>query len=319
MGDRDGYDRDDYRREKYDRKRDRDWRRDHRPGHSLWSALMLVCVGCVLVAIGLSFGGTWRGFPWWPFDDEANAWMSDGDSSTIRPVEALSGSIPSSVKRIEVELKAASFVIKTGPSASYSATELKKDSVRIETDGDTFRVIERDWSNVFEIGPGFGQQRVEITLPEGMKFDECRLNLGAGRLIIEQLDTDRFYMESGAGSIDATRVTARNAKLETGAGSIKFSDCSFVDADFETGAGRIEFSGDLTGKSRISTGAGSVELRLSGSADDYRVEYDRGLGSLRIGDETYSGSGNGVVGNRDADRELKLETGVGSVQVRFEK
>jgi hypothetical protein len=47
------------------------------------------------------------------------------------------------------------------------------------------------------------------------------------------------------------------------------------------------------------------------------VDFNRGIGSVRIGDETFNGVGNGSAGNRDAKREIDLSTGVGAARVDF--
>jgi len=295
--------------------------RGRHSGHSLWNALMLICVGCVLIAIGLSFGGHWaaaRYLPWdWDRSGRDGAWK-DGKDETIRPVEETSGTIPAGLRRLDIELKAASLVIKTGDTLSYRAIGMDGRALEVSGSGESFRLTEQGWRHVFDFREGFAQRTVEITIPAETRLESCRIEVGAGKVTITGLSVERFRIESGAGVIDATGIVAGDALVKTGAGSIKFGDCSFTDANFETGAGRIEYRGNLIGRSRVSTGAGSVELELEGSEDDYRIEYARGIGSVKIDGEDYSGVGDGRAGNRDADRELRIETGVGSVQIRFD-
>ena len=295
--------------------------RGRHPGHSLWNALMLICVGCVLIAIGLSFGGHWaaaRYLPWeWDRVGHGRSW-DGGKDETITPVEETSGTIPSGVKRLEMELKAASLVIKSGESFSYRTIGMDGRTFEVTGSGDSFRLEEQGWRHFFSLGEDFTQRTVEITIPAGMRLEGCNIQVGAGKVTIDGLDVDRFRLESGAGVIDATGVNASDALVMTGAGSIRFKDCSFTDANFETGAGRIEYHGRLLGRSRVSTGAGSVELALEGSEEDYRIDYTRGIGSVKIDGEDFNGVGDGRAGNRDSDRELRIETGVGSVQIRFD-
>lgn len=295
--------------------------RGRHPGHSLWNALMLICVGCVLIAIGLSFGGHWaaaRYLPWeWDRVGHGRGW-DDGKDETITPVEETSGTIPSGVKRLDIELKAASLVIKTGDSFSYRTIGMDSRTFEVSGSGDSFSLEEQGWRHVFSLGDGFARRTVEITIPAGTRLESCRIEVGAGKVTIDGLGVDRFRIESGAGVIDAIGINADDALVKTGAGSIIFKDCSFTDANFETGAGRIEYRGRLLGRSRVSTGAGSVELALDGSEDDYRIDYARGIGSVKVNGSEFNGVGDGQAGNRDADRELRIETGVGSVQIRFD-
>ncbi len=286
--------------------------RGRHPGHSLWNALLLICVGCVLIAIGLSFGGHWAAARYLPWD------WDGGRGETIRPVEETSGTIPSGVRRLDIELTAASLIIKSGDSLSYRAIGMDGRAFKASSSGDSFSIEERGWRHVFSLDEGFVQRTVEITIPSDIRLEGCRIEVGAGKVTIDGLSVDRFRVESGAGVIDATGITAGDALVKTGAGSIRFKDCSFTDANFETGAGRIEYRGRLLGRSRVATGAGSVELALDGSEDDYRIDYARGIGSVRIDGQEFNGVGDGRAGNRDADRELRIETGVGAVQIRFD-
>jgi hypothetical protein len=291
------------------------------PGGSLWRSLMLLCIGCVLIAIGLSLGGSLSGVQsWvWPWhgDSRNDGWGNSGGNQSIQPVDVKDGTIPANVKRLDIYLKAASLVIKQGSSAGYHASDFGKDSLRIEVSGDTLRVEERDWQHVVNLGPGFARQVVEITLPETMKLDEVKFTIDAGAVTIERLNADRCSVRGGAGAIKIRNTIARDARFQSGAGAMSFEDCNFVDAVIEAGAGRIEFKGDLTGRSKISAGAGSIEMRLAGAESEYRVDFNRGIGSVRIGDETFNGVGNGSSGNRDAKREIDLSTGVGAARVDF--
>lgn len=295
--------------------------RGRHPGHSLWNALMLICVGCVLIAIGLSFGGHWaaaRYLPWdWDRIGRDRPW-DGGRDETIRPVEETSGSIPAGVRRLDIDLTAASLIIKAGDSLSYRTIGMDGRTFKVTSSGDSFGLEEQGWRHVFTLNDGFAQRTVEITIPSSIRLENCRIEVGAGKVTIDGLSVDRFRIESGAGVIDATEISADDALVKTGAGSIKFRDCSFTDANFETGAGRIEYRGKLLGRSRVATGAGSVELSLEGTEDDYRIDYARGIGSVKIDGVDFNGVGDGRAGNRDAARELMIETGVGAVQIRFE-
>lgn len=282
---------------------------------------MLLCIGCVLIAIGLSLGGSLSGVQSWAWPWHANSrndvWDGSGGNRSIRPVEVKDGTIPASVKRLDIDLKAASLVIKKGASAGYHASDFGKESLRVEISGETLRVEERDWDHVMRFGPDFARQVVEITLPETMKLDMTDITVDAGSVTVESLSSDRCSVRGGAGAIKVRNIVSRDVRFQSGAGAMSFDDCEFVDADIEAGAGRIEFRGDLTGRSKISAGAGSIEMRLAGAESEYRVDFNRGIGSVRIGDETFNGVGNGSAGNRDAKREIVLSTGVGSARVDF--
>lgn len=300
-------------------------------GSGLGKGFFLLCIGCVLIAIGLSFGGRFTGFPMgrW-FGNPPWTWNNDGfsfrwndrgvnDDFAIRGVEILEASFPKPITRFDVRLRAASLVIKTGSVPGYRATDFEKDSLSVSIDNDRFTIEETDWQHSVNFGNDRLRPVLEITLNEDTILEDAKVSVGAGSVKIEGINTDRFGIESGAGSIKGTNIVAKKATLKTGAGSLEFDDCQFYDTEVDTGAGRVVFSGEMTNRAKVSTGAGSVDLRLKGSEDLYRVEYSRGIGSVRIGSSSYNGIGNGVAGNSKADRIIKISTGIGSVNISFDE
>lgn len=253
----------------------------------------LLVIGCVLIAVGLSLGGHMINTDKW-------SWNNSGGEDAIRGVVVLEETFSSPIKKLDINLKAAQLVIQTGSVAGYRATDFEKDALSITIEGDKLTVSEADWQHGINFGKNSFRPLLEITLPENVMLDECRISIGAG-------------------TINGSGIAAQKAVLKTGAGSLEFTSCKFQDTDIETGAGRFTFEGDLTSRTNIATGAGAVELSLAGKEDDYRIDFTRGLGSVKIGSNTYDGIGNGNAGNRSADRSIKLSTGLGSVDIQFEE
>lgn len=292
------------------------------PGRGFLKGLWLLCIGCILIAVGLSLGGRWTTPAWWPWHsgDLRFEWGADSDTAGKNEIHDIAEDedvLPATVSSIEVELKAAGLAINTGPVASYRITGFDGDRLAISVDGTRVRFEEKHWPRSIDFDGDFPKQLVEITIPEGVALDDCRISVGAGAVSITGLTAKSLSIESGAGSITARDLNAERVRLETGAGSLDLAGCRFDDTRIETGAGRIAFKGSLGTHTEISTGAGAVSLLLTGSAKDYRFDFTRGVGSVRIGDETHSGIGEGGAGNRDAKRVIKLLSGVGSISVDF--
>jgi len=320
-------DRDRYREERryYRRKYRNEYRYNNR-GRGLWSGFSLLCIGCVLIAVGLSFGGHWTNFQWWPwqngtsdFNWNFNSTGHSGDTNTIQAIVELNDAIPANVDKLDIKLKAASLVIKNGTDGSYRATDFGKGAITVRLDGNTLVVDETDWRHDINFGNNFPKPTLEIVLPEGINLGSCDISVGAGSVNIDTVKMDEFKLESGAGSFKGNGLTAKKAEIQTGAGSIEMNDCAFGETRIKTGAGRVVYTGALGDRTEISTGAGAVEMKVVGREDDYRVEYSRGLGSVRIDGESFNGVGDGAAGNRKADKIIKLSSGIGSVVLDFGK
>jgi len=292
-------------------------------GNGVFKGFVLLCIGCVLIAVGLSFGGRFTGVNWWPWHGNGNGFRfewnnnDNGDRNLIRDIEILEGVLPAGLDTVDIRLKAASLVIRSGSSTGYRATDFAKDAVRIRTDGTRFSVEESDWQNSLPFGKNHVRPVLELTLPEGLELADCRISVGAGSVKLSGISADALRIDSGAGSIKGDGLTARKTVLKTGAGSLEFTGCIFDDTGIETGAGRVVFEGESGSRMEVSTGAGSVELAVEGAENDYRIDFNRGIGSVRIGSASYNGVGNGTAGNPSADKRIKLSTGVGSVRITF--
>jgi len=320
---------------------------NNHPGSSLWKALMLLCFGFVLIAIGFTMGGQlvrgwawpWNGGHWgWESHDDSRSsgdWgddrIEDLDDDSLSPsgtgssssrsgdYERLSGSIPATVRTVDIHLKAAALTIRTGTEFSYSTGDFERGDLRVSSDDARFSLEERDWSHFMSLGPSWPKREVTLTIPADMPFADFSVMVGAGSVRVDALTAKRLSVETGAGQVRARNLRSEDARLQAGAGSLDLVDCAFVDSRFEAGAGSIRFSGELTGDARVETGAGSVNFTVVGSEDDYRIRYERGLGTVRIGGSSFTGVGDGEAGSRDATRTLKLSAGIGSVVVDFKK
>ncbi len=284
-------------------------------GRGLVRGFFLICMGIVLVAIGLSLGGK-LDLGGWPFG--ARGSIEWGDKDEIEDVTEIERGVSSETEELVVELKAASLSVRTGPEPGVRATDVSASTLKMEQDGGTFRVRENEWRNTIRFGKNAIRPRIEITIPEGTSLRRVKISMGAGTLELAGIDAERLDIETGAGSVKGSLVSAREAEIETGAGSIEFSDARLHNARIRTGAGKCVLSGTLTGHSSIDTGAGKVDLALRAKKDDYRIEYARGIGSVRIGSEEFAGVGNGSVGAADAPNRLDIQTGVGAVIIAFQ-
>lgn len=303
-------------------RRDYRWeRRDYRRGKSLAGGFWLLVVGCVLIALGLSFGGQWLSGRWWPGHGGSFSFnFGDHDGGQqMRPVVTVDGRVDAGVRNVDIDLKGAALVIRRGANPGWRAVDFEEGSVEVTERGDSLIVRVPRWRDSFPFGNMEKGPEFTLILPEGVLLDDCIVKIGAGAVTLEDIEAGDFRLEGGAGSFKAEGFTARRATVKTGAGLVELDNASVGTLRVDTGAGRIVLRGDITEGADVSTGTGSVEFSLAGSEEDYRFDFARGLGSVRIGSGTWDGMGDGVAGNADAERRIKLSTGIGSVRIDFER
>lgn len=216
-------------------------------------------------------------------------------------------SISSNVENLDMEIGAASMKIVTGDRFQVESNhkyltvaekngilKISEEKVAINTSGDSVTVV--------------------LTIPEGFVFDSASITTGAGKLEMDALTADNLSMELGAGKTDIGFLKAqKRSSISTGAGKLTIRDCELNNLDMELGVGKQELTGRLTGKCDIEFGIGNADLTLLGSAEDYRIRLEKGLGNATLDgcameNDCIYGSG---------ENRIEIEGGIGSIDIRF--
>lgn len=139
-----------------------------------------------------------------------------------------------------------------------------------------------------------------VQIPEGMRFDEAALKIGAGILRADDIQASELDVEVGAGEVSLESFAAE-------------------EFDLECGAGEAYVSGDASKEAKIECGVGSVTYTALGNQQDYNYELSCGIGELNVGDQSFSGLGSEHKINNNGSRSMEIECGIGSVTVVFEE
>ncbi|MGM9567517.1 MAG: DUF4097 family beta strand repeat-containing protein [Clostridia bacterium] len=217
--------------------------------------------------------------------------------------------ISEDVRDLEIDLGGAELEIRTGDELA-----VKSNHKYLETENQNGLLRITESRSVF--GLDADGVRVILTVPKNFTFERVRISAGAGVMNIDTLLGENVTMELGAGEVSVGCLVASDrAKIDGGAGELTILGGSINDLDMDLGIGEVILKSRLTGNSCIDCGAGELELTLSGSAEDYRITPDKGVGEAlldgkkMLDGETY-GSGENCV---------ELNGGVGSMLVRFDE
>lgn len=151
-----------------------------------------------------------------------------------------------------------------------------------------------------------------------------------------ELDGDELSIDCGGpllGFIRAGKNTAKlklyvprnqvleKADLEAGVGTVTMDgDGAFLSCDqldLECGVGKISLCADIREEARIEGGVGEICVTLAGKEEDFNYKAQYGVGSVTIDGEKHSGLGGDYKADNSAEKDLKIECGVGSVELRF--
>jgi len=152
----------------------------------------------------------------------------------------------------------------------------------------------RNWVNIGNVN----NDVLLIYLPEDLELRSASLSVGAGELVVEDIDADHLIIEIGAGSGWVGEFSSYNVEVNVGLGS-------------------LTMSGEVETRIEISCGMGDVTLNLEGEESDFGYEVNVGMGSARIGNFSLSGMGRSAQNSVHREPFILIDVGMGSVDVNF--
>ena len=216
--------------------------------------------------------------------------------------------ITSDIHALDIQINAADFKIEHGEKFSVESN-LKYLSVS-EKDG-VLTIIDEAKSS-----SNYSNAVLTLYVPNGIVFDDVDITTGAAKLTAAALSTSSLELTLGAGDVrfESLRVSSA-AEIKGGAGQITIVNGTLNDLSLEMGMGELNLTAAVLGDSNLKFGVGESNLTLIGSKDDYKVDVEKGLGSISVDGKNVSdfgSSGNG-------QRHIHIEGGVGAVHIVFQE
>ncbi len=221
--------------------------------------------------------------------------------------EAKTYEINSEIHSLDICVNAADFKIENGEELSVESN-LKYLSVS-EKDGVLTIVDEAKYNS------NYSNPMLTICIPDGMAFEEVKMETGAAKLTVNTLFTNSLKLKLGAGDVKFESLNASSdADVKGGAGRITIVSGTINNLTLEMGAGELNLTAALLGTSNLKFGVGESNVTLLGGKDDYKVDIEKGLGNITVDGRTvvdFSGIGNG-------QNHLEIKGGIGAINVRFQ-
>ncbi len=223
--------------------------------------------------------------------------------------ELTSYSVDGTVEELIIDISAAELSIQTGDKlridSNHKYLEVKESS------GKLIVSEEQKWFASHPEGI-----RVEIYIPEGVHFENADMQTGAGSVKIDALSADVLELQLGAGEVQIEKLTAtKKTKIEGGAGELTIREGMLQNLDLDMGVGELNLTGKILGKSHLAYGIGEANVTLLGTADDYRIELDKGIMSAKLEGESIHGDS--VYGS--GNNQIEIDGGIGELSITFQE
>ena len=217
-------------------------------------------------------------------------------------------SVSSEIQSLEVKINAADFTIKQGESFSVESN-LKHLTVEDKNGVLTIKETKK-------FGSTYTGAVLTLYVPVDTVFEKADITTGAGRFTVDSLSAATIGFELGAGDVTISKLIAeKSADIQGGAGRITISDGAIKNLDFEMGMGQMNLTAALTGDCSLDSGVGEMNVTLLGNKDDYKLDLEKGIGSISVDGDNISNDreiGNGI-------NEVEIHGGVGAINVKFKE
>lgn len=225
-------------------------------------------------------------------------------NTEIKNMEVIN-SVKTEPTSLEIDLKTAGLELKTG---SEFTIETNSKNVKIQERGREVKIKEtsHNWMKANN------QATVQVTIPKDAIFTEVKIETGAGNIIIDNLTTDEFDLDIGAGKVEIKNLTVtRETEIDGGAGKVDILAGIINNLDLDMGVGKCTLTAILTGTNKIDAGVGELNINLLDTKDNYRIQLEKGLGSIKLNQEEVQQ--NVVYGAGKSS--IKVKGGIGAVHV----
>ena len=220
--------------------------------------------------------------------------------------EAKTYEITSEIHSLDIRISAADFKIQHGDEISVESN-LKYLSV---SDKDGVLTIVDEEKNYND-----SDAMLTLYVPNGTVFDKVDITTGAAKMTVDTLSANSLELKLGAGDVRIESLNASSdADIEGGVGQITLAGGTLNDLTLEMGMGELNLTAAVLGDSDLKFGVGESNVTLIGSKDDYKVDIEKGLGSITVDGKTvtdYGSSGN-------AQNHIEIEGGVGAVNLKYQ-
>lgn len=220
--------------------------------------------------------------------------------------ENKSYSLSQSIENLDIEINAAKFDIKEGSSLSL---ESNLKNLTVNEKGEN--LIIKDTKKFLKT---YNNAYITLYVPKNFDFSTVDISTGAGAFNVDKLSCDKLNLNLGAGSVRiSSLLVSDKAKIEGGAGEIKIDSGEISNLDFDMGVGQITLTSKLSGRNELNFGVGEAKINLIGSASDYCIDFDKGIGEGKLMGEKMTD--NEIYGS--GETKIEIDGGVGSIDISF--
>lgn len=213
------------------------------------------------------------------------------------------------ISSLKIDLDFTNLEIKIG---NEFKAETNNSKITFSNDNGSVKIKEE---NTSWLNNNSNKSNLIIYIPEDMMLiDEINIETGAGKINVENLNTQSLYLELGTGDVCLENLIAtKEIEIDGGMGKTEFKNCKINNLKANLGMGEFIFSGKLTGKNKIDSGVGTINIELMDEKANYTIKVDKGLGNVTLDGQNLEMDRVHGTGEND----LEIDGGIGKIKINF--
>lgn len=246
-------------------------------------------------------------------DDNDQYWENDGHQVYSGNFSGIEIANAEQVHDLEIEIGAAALYIKESEDDVFRLDADIKGKVKCYVkDGKLIlkNSRRRHYVNQNEI--------IYLYVPKNTTFGKTDIGLGAGEIIAGQLKSREVDVEIGAGQFLCSNIEAEEMDADIGVGQLEIENGTIVKGDFTIGVGSMNYDGEIKGDLEVDCSIGSAEFYLRDREENHNYDVSADLGTVNIGDRSYSSLSNDTWIDNNANSTYSLKSSMGSISINFQ-
>lgn len=298
----------------------------------------LFAVGVILTTLGFALGAT--GNVW--FNREGLHFGSRAQKET-----SLSDLNTEAFEAIDIELVSVDIKVLVAKSYGYELDYYGTQEPIITVANGKLKIIEDPDNGGFGLMSLWnrGSQKAKLTIyvPSEAELDTVHLvsvsgdtsfegdqiNMGtldaksaSGNISLQKVSAENLALELASGEVYLDVVSAKTANIQVLSGNLVCDETTLESLTMDITSGNARFKGRVTAHLNLTLLSGNANFELIGSKDDYRFNFNRTSGDIRVNGQTVSDSflPDSAESSDDPSGALGLiniETTSGSVNIDF--
>jgi len=200
----------------------------------------------------------------------------------------------------------------------YIKNKMQKSSVKYSVE-DGCLVIYVEHPNVV-----FSEnESLDIFIPRDAQLENYVLHEAAGQLESVDVKAENCKITLEAGTVDIAGADCENLTIDVGEGEVILKDFYAKNIDADIDMGSLELKGTVKEGGSIDANCdmGSIDMFLDNDESEFNYDTRCTMGDITLNGKSSEGMNASIssAGSKDADKSLKLECNMGSINVGFSK